>query len=83
MRNLTAEEWALEIFDVDISDPGAATRLADEILQSGIHDGMTKAARIADGYAAKYSDSQVRFSVASGIKHDILHARDNPTTTTT
>ena len=83
MRNLTAEEWALEIFDVDISNPEAATRLAEEILQVGIQEGMTRAARIADGYESKYSDSPVRFSVASGIKHDILHARDNPPTTTT
>lgn len=79
MRNLTAEEWALEIFDVDISDPGAATRLAEDILQSGIHDGMTKAARIADGYESEFlPDSPVRSDVACKIKRSILHARDNP-----
>lgn len=79
MRSLPAKEWALEIFDVDISSAGAATRLAEEIFQSGLHEGMTKAARIADGYATKYSDSQVRYSVACGIKSDIIHSRDNPT----
>lgn len=77
MRNLTAEEWALEIFDVDISNPGSATRLAEEILQVGIQEGMTRAARIADGYESKYLDYPSCYRVASGIKHDILRARDS------